>query len=96
MLALLFSFLLVVPFAAADDWTGVWTGELALDGKGHEIELVLEHGKQLSGNFKINEDTTGLRLQKASIEGHSITFECWTSGHRITLESRRMNCLKWE
>lgn len=91
MLELLSSFLLVAPLAAADDWTGVWTGELTLDGKGHEIELVLEHGRQLLGNFKIDEDTTGLRLQKASIEGDRITFECWTAGHRITLEGTHTN-----
>ncbi len=89
MRAPLFSLLLVGPLAAADDWTGVWTGKLALGGKGHEIELVLEHGKELSGNFKIDEDTTGLRLQKATVKGDRITFECWTSGHRIALEGTR-------
>ncbi|MHC4607543.1 MAG: right-handed parallel beta-helix repeat-containing protein, partial [Planctomycetota bacterium] len=82
-------FLLLLVAAPADDWTGVWTGKLMLGGKGHEIELVLERGKEISGNFKIDEDTTGLRLQKASVEGDRITFECWTSGHKIALEGTR-------
>ena len=82
-------FFLGATIASASDWTGVWTGDLILSGKGHEIELVLEHGEQLSGKFKIDEDVAGLRLENASVDGDRISFECWTSGHRITLKGER-------
>ncbi len=41
---------------------------------------------ELSRSFKIDEDTTGLRLHQAAVKGKRITFECWISGHRIVLE----------
>lgn len=89
MITFLASYLLVAPSATADIATSVWNGRLTLDGSGHEIELVLEHGRQSSGNLKIDEDTTGLRLQNVSIEGDRVSFECWTSGHRIALVGMR-------
>ncbi len=61
MLAFLFCLLPFVPTAAADNCTGVWTGQLTLDGKGHEIQFVLKHQEELSGNLQIEEDSAGLR-----------------------------------